>query len=68
MAKIPYKYIGVSKLYKHVYLHKYLNNIKWRCHILNFSKFFDTEKEAAICADKYLIKIGKTPVNVLRKV
>lgn len=67
MAKIPYKYIGVSELYKYVYLYKYENNIKWRCHVLKFSKFYDTEKEAAICVDMQLIKIGKNPVNVLKK-
>lgn len=67
MAKIPYKYIGVSELYKYVYLYKYENNIKWRCHVLKFSKFYDTEKEAAICVDMQFIQIGKNPVNVLKK-
>jgi hypothetical protein len=39
--------------------------IYWRFRFGNTSKFYDTEKEAGIAADKFLISMGKEPVNIL---
>ena len=64
MSKIPYKYIGVSKIYKHVYLYQHGNNIIWQCHVLKFSKFYDTEKEAN---DARLLKLKELNLNYMRE-
>ena len=61
------QYIGRSKLYKHVYIFTdglkliYNANLKGR----GSSKVYDTEKEAALQADKMLLCMGKPPVNIL---
>ncbi len=39
----------------------YITKYKWSC-------YFNTEKEAAIAVDKFLINKGLKPINVLRSV
>jgi hypothetical protein len=53
-----------SKEYKHVYCIYPNGDAIWRT---TFSPaYFITEREAAIDADKELIKRGKKPVNILK--
>lgn len=40
----------------------------WRFRHGNTSKFYDTERKAAIAADKFLIAMKKEPVNILKRV
>lgn len=59
------KYIK-SDTYKYVTKAIDMNGkIFWRFRIGNTNKFYDTEKKAAIAADKFLINKGKEPVNIL---
>jgi len=51
---------GISKVGSEV--------VKWCVNIKGVGRNgFDTEREAAIAVDKYLIKKGKNPVNILTK-
>jgi hypothetical protein len=55
-----------SKTYKYVTKSIDMNGkIHWRFRYGNTSKFYETEREAAIAADRFLISIGKEPVNIL---
>ncbi len=61
-----------KSIYKNVYICLY--NGKQTRYMAQISlkgskiqKLFDIEKEAAICVDKFLIKNGKEPVNILTK-
>lgn len=56
-----------SNIYKHVNLH-YLKNgdIKYSS-ALGSGKYLNTEREAALAVDKYLIKQGKEPINILKR-
>ena len=63
------KYLGKSTLYKHVYLKQdpKTRNIVYVCMLHRISKMFLTEREAALCADKILLRLGKEPVNILKR-
>ncbi len=42
------------------------DKVKWRIHIKGVGcNLFETERQAALAVDKYLISIGKEPVNIL---
>jgi hypothetical protein len=57
-----------SDTYKYVTKATDMNGkIFWRFRYGNTSKFYNTEKEAAITADKFLIAMGKEPVNILKR-
>lgn len=43
------------------------NKEQWRGSVLRKSKFFVTEREAAVYVDKVLINAGKQPVNIMIK-
>jgi hypothetical protein len=63
-----YNHVAKSEKYKHVSLHK--NNRgdeKWVVRLNGIKGYYDTEREAAIAADKILIRNGKNPVNILKK-
>ena len=60
--------IKKSDRYKYVTL--YLTSKgeeRWAAKIYGNGKYFDTEKEAAICIDKKLLEKGKDAVNILVK-
>ncbi len=61
------KVIGKSK-YKYVSQIELSTGVWWRGSINGTGKSFRTEKEAAIYIDKKLIKKGKEPVNILKRV
>ena len=63
------KWLGKSTLYKHVYLWEDPKNkiIRYMCSVLGVSKVFLVEREAALCADKILLRLGKEPVNILKR-
>lgn len=43
------------------------DKIKWVVHMKGVGRNgFDTEREAALTADKYLISKGRKPVNILK--
>ncbi len=43
------------------------DEIKWVVHMKGVGRNgFDTEREAALAADKYLISKGRKPVNILK--
>lgn len=64
-----YRYKGKSDTYSNVYKYESKRDgVKWRAKQGgSTSDWFETEKEAAIAADKMLIKAGKEPVNVLKR-
>ena len=57
------KYKGVSRVYQD---NKYVWVAKSYCNYTNWQKFTDTEREAAIAYDKHMIKMGRSPVNILK--
>ena len=61
------KKIRKSDKYKYVHLILYNGVEKWQSALGAFggSKVFDTEREAALNADKRLLEKGKEPVNIL---
>jgi len=67
MAQKTIKYKG-SK-YKYVKFIEVNDNSYWA---LNYpgipKKSYPTERDAAIAIDKYLIKNGKEPVNILKRI
>lgn len=76
MGNVVFKRMSKSNKYKHVYCipgPPGENRNKIWCARLKApngrisSKFFDTEREAAIAADVKLIELGKQPVNVLKR-
>ena len=64
------KYIAKSDKYKGVSQVYIDNEYKWlaksNINYTNWQKITDTEREAAIAYDMYMIKKGKSPVNVLK--
>ena len=61
LPKGKYKYVYSYILSDGTKVHKaYISTYGW-------SKYFKTEREAAIEVDKYLLNKGKEPVNVLVK-
>ena len=72
-----YKLVEKSKIYKNVELHKSKKSdhkiYKARyCKttingIINTSRFYETEKEAAKSVDLFKIKHGLEPINVLKR-
>lgn len=59
LPKGNYKYVYSYELPNGEIVHQsYLPKYKW-------SAYHDTEKKAAIAVDKFLIKKGKEPINVL---
>lgn len=64
------KYIAKSDKYKGVCRVYIDNEYKWvaRSHAKHtyWNKFCTTEREAALAYDRYMIKIGKAPVNILK--
>lgn len=58
--------VECSKTYKYVYQRRKGLRIIWSGEILGRSKWFDTEREAALFVDKVLIENGKSPVNILK--
>lgn len=59
------KRLGSSKKYKYVRHVKYGMNELWRAEYGKFIKCYQTERDAALSIDKYLISIGKEPINIL---
>lgn len=61
-------YKGKSKKYKGVYIYEMRNEIKYKASsgIMMSTRFFDTEREAAIYYDMQRINKGKSPVNILK--
>lgn len=54
--------------------YKYVNKmtgpkgiVRWRANACGTSKWFKTEREAAVAVDKILLIKGKKPVNILVK-
>ena len=67
MAAYGYgKYVERSKTYKNVAKKRKGERIIWEGVVLGRSKWFDTEREAALFVDKVLIENGKSPVNILK--
>lgn len=65
------KRIHVKSKYKCVrgIKNMYHDKIYWTVHIKGVgSNGFNTEREAAIAVDKYFIKKGKPPVNILKPI
>lgn len=60
------KYVECSKTYKYVEKLRKGERIIWKGVVLGRSKWFDTEREAALFVDKVLIENGKSPVNILK--
>lgn len=62
-------YVCPHTTYKYVYL--YYNTVTkitvYKAQYKNTNKKCDTDREAAICVDKWLIKQGKEPINILKK-
>ena len=59
---------SVKSKYKHVLgiTTNTSDKVKWRIHIKGVGcNLFETEKQAALAVDKYLISIGKEPINIL---
>lgn len=63
------KNLGKSTLYKHVYLRKCPKTgiIRYLCQVHGIGKMFLIEREAALYADKILLRHSKEPVNILKK-
>ena len=67
MAAYGYgRYVERSKTYKYVVKKRKGVRIIWEGVVLGRSKWFDTEREAALFVDKVLIENGKSPVNILK--
>jgi len=74
MSKIL-QYIKCSDKYKYVSIYKVNDGIFYRALFVRTykygqysgSKLYDTEREAALAVDKYLLSIGRNPVNILKK-
>lgn len=74
----PFKYEGRHPIYAHVYIntHKITGKTVYKASITRNSRsasercsmLFDSDREAAIYIDKLLIKAGKEPVNILKKI
>jgi len=69
-----YKRTDYKSKYKYVYEYKHKGNggILYMCRIErvgvpNSKRLFETEREAAVAADKMLIKEGLEPVNVFKR-
>jgi hypothetical protein len=61
-------YKGKSKKYKGVYIYEMRNEIKYKAGSgVMATRFFDTEREAALHFDKMMIFKGKSPVNILKQ-
>lgn len=74
-------YVVVKKGSKYKYVLKCTHTNKadiFRMHVMiakskkakrsrNTSAYYTTEREAAIAVDKYLISIGREPVNILKR-
>jgi hypothetical protein len=57
-----------SKLYKYVSYDFDRNGLRvWKARVLSRETHHDTEREAAVAADKLLLSFGKEPVNILKK-
>ncbi len=62
-------YVGKSDKYKNVYQYQTATKLpRWQAKIADRSSFHDKEKTAAMVIDKTLIQMGKSPVNVLKKI
>jgi len=64
-----WKYLGISKLYKRVYVyqHKRNKNFMYKASVLGINKFVEDEREAARIVDIKLMEAGKEPVNIFRR-
>lgn len=64
------KYFGVCKVKRP---HQKWNNLEWQASVKNSKsqrmayRYFDNDKDAAKWVDLQLIKQGKDPVNILKK-
>ena len=57
-----------SSKYKNV--HKIIQKdggVRWAAKLPRTEKYFDTEREAAICIDMSRIRKGKEPCNILKR-
>lgn len=64
------KYLGASK-YKYVTMVEYCGAVMWNARMYHGTgncKLYKTEKQAAMAVDMSLIKQGKEPVNILKRV
>ena len=66
-----YKRSEPSKLYKNVYLRYADDRIYYIARVsignTKFNKYCNTEREAAIAVDMFLINNKKEPINILKK-
>lgn len=66
MTKSKYKYVYWNESYKAKRYGK-----QWQAYYKNegrnFTRYFKTDREAAIAIDKYFLSIGKEPVNILKR-
>jgi hypothetical protein len=63
-----YRIHNIKSQYKHVEIVKSGERIYYRVSMPGVGKSgFSTEREAALAADKLLIKKGKEPVNILKR-
>jgi len=58
-GKSQYKYVVIGLMHGKQKYRACITKLNWR-------KYCDTEKEAAICVDKYLLSKGLEPVNILK--
>jgi hypothetical protein len=57
-----------STKYKYVERTEVNDKVYWRVTMRGVSKIgYDTEREAALVVDKYLLRKGKEPVNILKR-
>ncbi len=70
MASYTRKIVGKSDRYRGVFLMRDgRGNLVWVTQMNNMDRgYYESEHEAAVAVDKVLIRRGKAPVNVLRRV
>lgn len=70
IKKSAYKYVSFvkkGKLRSGKYEEKWLAKIYSKSRNLSYSSYFDTERDAAVAVDRYLILKGLDPLNILKK-
>ena len=66
MSKSKYKFV-YSQNSRLGGFRKYLWYAQISTPTFYYKRYTETEREAAIAADKYLIRIGREPVNILKR-
>ncbi len=72
MSRTMYKCVARSKIYSYVYEITNGQRTLWKAEFnltkaTRNSKIYDTEREAAIAVDKFLISHGREPVNIFKR-